>query len=457
MSALQVDTDASREAARTWAGWGDAINAAQMRVGGDIGPLVLNRAATVCARLAAAATELWTLSGFLTLLVEQLEAIDGGTPMLHASAIDELMWLAGGRRGSVSACPAGSFSGPVGERGETFRGELRSPYDVVAVAPAELGRQLVMRALQDTATAGQIRKDEFEVVRLTDGRYLVALPGVIDLTHFRFGRDRDNDSVRDLDRSAVRSSLDTSVAGNSYAQMVWAALVAQGVPPGSRLVIVGHSFGADTALDLAADPEFNGPQGFQVTHVVAAGYDSQPQLGAVPSTTRVLVLQNRNDVPVLAESVGHAGVTRAIGDGVGAVGSVIEFDARGVLTHGLGAVVNAAKAGASAAAHVAGRADDVAVDMARLHPVAAVEDAVFPLVGTDGDDTHVVSVFDAGLQLSDGGHDQARYIDFVAQVSDPLVLGFFGSLASGAAVAGSAVAVDVSVGDDDRDPDTQKT
>ena len=104
MTALQIDTDASRHAARTWAQWADQINAAGMLLGGDVESLDLPHAATACSRMTAAATELWTVSGFLTLLVEQLQTLDGGAPLLHASAIDELMWLARGSRGSVSAC-----------------------------------------------------------------------------------------------------------------------------------------------------------------------------------------------------------------------------------------------------------------------------------------------------------------------------------------------------------------
>jgi len=456
VTALQIDTEASRHASSVWASWADHINAAQMQIGRDIEPLGLARAATVCTRIAGAATELWTVSGFLTLLVEQLEALDGGAPRLDESALDDLMWLAGGSRGSAAACPAEHYSGVVGEPGDTFLAELRSPYDLDAADQSELGRQLVMRALRDTADSGQIRKDEFEIVRLSDGRFLVALPGVIDLTHPGLGFDHDNRSVRDLDRSAWNSSMSASLADNAYARMVWDALIASRVPQGSELVIVGHSFGADTALDLAADPRFNGPTGYDVTHVVAAGYDSRSQLDAVPGSTHVLVLQNRGDVPVLAESVGHTGVTNAIDDVLGVATSGLDFDAGGMLDHGLAALSNSAKAGASLAGHVADRADDVAVDMAHLRPLDAVEDAVFPLKGTEQHGSQVVSTFDSGWTPSDGGHDQDRYIDFVEATSDPLVLGFFGSLATGAAVSGTAVAVDVSVPEKKKD-DAQKT
>lgn len=444
VNALQIDTDASRQAARTWATWADQINSAQMRVGGDIEPLWLTDAGFACWKLSAAATELWTASGFLTLLVEQLEAADGGAPFLRSSALDELMWMAGGRRGAIEACPVLDFSSTDGEPGETFRTELRSPYDLTAADASELGREMVIRALRDTATPGQIRKDEFEVVRLADGRYLVVLPGVIDLSSFQFGHDPDNDSVRDLDQSAVRSSLATSVAGNAYAGMVWDALVAQGVPNGSRLVIVGHSFGADTALDLASDSRFNGPSGFNVTHVVAAAYDSQPQLDDVPEGTHVLALQNRRDVPVLAEAAGHV-VGQPVEDVREIAESVADLDPGGVAGGLLGAAWHSVEA-AAPVLHAASRVDDVADELRHGDLIDAVEDAVLqvPSIERHGD-AQVDVVFDGGS--ADFGHHQDHYIDFLASTSDPMVLGFLGSLATGVSIAGTAVAVDVSVTD----------
>jgi len=60
-----------------------------------------------------------------------------------------------------------------------------------------------------------------------------------------------------------------------------------------NLLVVGHSFGADTAADLAANEEFN--ENFNVTHVVAAAYDSTPQLAYISPDIEVLVLQNNQD------------------------------------------------------------------------------------------------------------------------------------------------------------------
>jgi hypothetical protein len=454
VTGLQIDTALSLQAARQWTGWADQINATRMKVGDDAGRLWLGTlTAWGESRLASAATELWTVSGFLRLLVEQLEALDAGPVMLHASAIDQLMWLAGGQIGSPAACPAGDYSGVVGEIGETFESELRSPYDMEAADPSELGRQLVMRALQDTATPGQIRKDEFELVRLADGRYLLALPGVVDLTDFGPFHDRDNRSVRDLDQSALRSSLGTSVGGNAYAEMVWDALDEHGVPPGSEVVIVGHSFGADTALDLASDAQFNGPGGFDVTHVVAAGYDSQPQLDDVPDRTHVLVLQNRKDVPVLAETAEHV-VTQPLEDVREIVDGVADLDVGGVLGGVFGAVWHPTRSAMAPALHVATHTDDVVTELWHGDVLDAAEDAVLPIADTDQHgDSQVDVVFDGGW--SDFGHDQHHYVEYLASTSDPLVLGFLGSLATGTAAVGTAVAVDVSV--PERDNSAQKT
>jgi len=448
VTALQIDTDASRAAARTWAGWADQINAVGMRVGNDSATLQLGPLTALAEwRLSSAATQLWTVSGFLRLLVERLEALDAGPVLLQDSAIDQLMWLAGGRIGSSSACPAGVYSGVVGERGDTFEGELRAPYDLEADDPTELGRELVIRAIQDTATPGQIRKDEFELVRLTDSRYLLTLPGVIDLTNADPGLDGDNHSVRDLDQSAVRSSVGSSIGGNAYARMVSEALVAQGVPLGSQIVIVGHSFGSDTALDLASDPEFNGPNGFDVTHVVAAGYDSQPQLDDVPDRTKVLVLHNRDDVPVVVEMIEHS-VTQPLAGALDVVAGVADLadgdsGVADVLDVGglFGSVWHSIRSEIKRDVHVGG-------DLRHGHVLAAAEDAILPVPGIErhGDSQDDV-VFDCGW--SDFGHAQHHYVDYLASTSDPIVLGFLGSLATGRAVAGTAVAVDVSVPDGD--------
>ncbi len=342
---------------------------------------------------------------------------------------------------SRDSCPAGTpFSGPIGERGGTHSGELRAPYDIADVDSVAAGRQLVMRALADTDSAERIREDEFELVQLGEHRYLVVLPGVIDLSSPGRGLKPEHRSVRDLDQHALPSSRSADVADNAYAQMVWSALLARGVPAGSQLVIVGHSFGADTALDLAADPDFNGADGgFDVTHVVASGYNSGPQLEHVPSSTQVLVLQNRQDAVIVGEAIGEAHVTD-LGYAVGDVGEgLLDFDLPKVVSGTARAAWHEIGAEVAAVSHVVSRADDVlGGDLAAL---VTLEPGIDTPTASQ-----VVAVFDGG---SEGfGHHQDNYVDFIGETSDPAVTAFLASLAGMTAI-GTAIAVDVSVPEPD--------
>lgn len=178
------------------------------------------------------------------------------------------------------------------------------PFSVEGNNSVDVGRNAVVRALEDTANGEQIQADEFQVVAHENGSYTVVLPGVTDLSNPQAGLSEHNRSVRDTDWAATRSAASASIDDNRYAQMV-RDYIEDNVPPGSDIAIVGHSFGGDTALDLAADPAFNG-EDFNVTHVVAAAYHSEPQLPHVQDGTEVLVLQNSRDIPVVVEEAGHA-------------------------------------------------------------------------------------------------------------------------------------------------------
>jgi hypothetical protein len=444
VNVVRIDTEHAAQVARTWATWGDELDRTRLDGQRLADRLHLDHDAGWAAwRMAEAASGLWAVSGLLRLVADQAEAADAGVPAPLSDGDAVALWRrASGADATARSCSiGGSFSGPDGERGDTAAGELRSPYDIVADDPVTAGRLLLTRALADTGSTARIRADEFELVLLSDGRYLVVLPGVIDLSQPHRGLDPDSHSVRDLDRHALPSSRSVDVADNAYAKMVWSALIERGVAPGSELVIVGHSFGADTALDLAADQRFNsgrldGSGGFDVTHVVASGYHSGPQLAHVPSSTRVLVLQNDRDAAVAAEAVGEAHVT----DWAQSLGDVAE----GVLTLDPGqAAVGVVEStwhriGAELAAvsHVAGRVDDVLAD--GPHRVWRLE----PGVDTSRA-SQVVAVFEGG---GDGaGHHQSNYIDFLETTTDPAVTAFLGSLAGGVAVIGTTTAVDVSV------------
>ena len=262
----------------------------------------------------------WVTSAFARLVADRSERADGSFDPGRPDSVARLRSLAGAtvQQSLLDACApswsAFSFSSIFGDRGETGDREVRSPYLTVGSSPTERGRNLLMRALADTGDERQIRVDEFEVVRLDNGKYVVVLPGVTDLSSPDLGWNADHRSARDLDQGAFGSSRSTSVDHNPYAGLVREGLTTAGVLAGADLLLVGHSYGADTALDLAADPGFNGPDGYRVTHVVAAAYHSGPQLRHVPASTDVLVLQNHRDVAVIVEAVGDAHVTDALVD-----------------------------------------------------------------------------------------------------------------------------------------------
>jgi hypothetical protein len=187
---------------------------------------------------------------------------------------------------------------------------LPRPFSVQGGTATEVGRNAIIRTLEDTSAdygEHQIYADEFEIIDHGNNRYTVVLPGVTDLTNPKDGLNPHNRSVRDTDYAAARSASSADVSDNAYAMMVQEYIRDQ-VPAGASLAIVGHSFGGDTAVDLAADPVFNGEQ-YNVTHVVAAAYHSEPQLAHVANGTEVLVLQNTRDIPVVVEELGHASST----------------------------------------------------------------------------------------------------------------------------------------------------
>lgn len=164
------------------------------------------------------------------------------------------------------------------------------------------------------------------------------------------------------------------------------------IAPRTRVLIVGHSFGAKTTLDLASDPDFNGGL-VNVTHVVAAGYHVGPQLTHVVNDTKVGVLQNTSDVVVQGERLLHTA------SGAGLVG---------------------------AAAHVLGS-------------------WLSPDTEPHGD-VGFVANFDGGIGR-DFGHHSDRYIEHLEHDGlDPVIVGFLTDVAAaGFGAPGASVAVDVSV------------
>ena len=411
--------------------------------------------------LAAASTELWVNVSFVRLVADRAESSDG-FGNVDPFTIDQLRRQAGdhAQLSLTDACTASwasySFSSRYGDHGETFDGDVRSPFAIFGSNADQRGRNLVIRALADTNDEVQIRQDEFELVRLSNGRYLVVLPGVTDLSSPDLGLNDRHRTVRDVDQYAYPSSQSTSVADNRYAQMVWDGLIASGVPFGSELMIVGHSYGADTALDLAADPMFNGSAGFDVTHVVAAGYHSEPQLPHVDAGTEVLVLQNHRDAAVIAEAVGHGHVTGIVEESKGFFGSVFDLDPLGALGH-LGGVAYHEVGAAVRRCLVPGR--QCRLDRSgRSRAWRRAGPAGSPTVWPTWSPSIRASIRSPSTRSSTCSPVGARGSVTIppttsptsSDTTDPGVVAFFESVdAAGYATSGTAWAIDVSVPSDD--------
>jgi hypothetical protein len=197
------------------------------------------------------------------------------------------------------------------------------------------GRGAVLAAMAGLAADDRIGRDEIEIRALDNGRYIVVLPGVADLSEGLDGfvdqvRDRgplgapgagrdtieswsDNDepTVRKM-RYAYEAALGDDTTVNEYSVATIGALEAAGVPSGAKVMLIGHSFGAYTAIDLAADPSFNSaygehPSGYhvEVTHAIAAGAETDWRFDELPEATGVLVVNNRLDGVYRAEDLLH--------------------------------------------------------------------------------------------------------------------------------------------------------
>ncbi|MDJ0770265.1 MAG: hypothetical protein QNJ12_15815 [Ilumatobacter sp.] len=197
------------------------------------------------------------------------------------------------------------------------------------------GRDAVLAAMEGFADGERIGRDEVEIRALDNGRYVVVLPGVTDLSEgfdqfiervredgltgvpdgardtYDAWADNDEDTVRKM-RYAFEAALRDDTTVNEYSTTVIDAMEAAGVPAGADVMIVGHSFGAYTAMDLAAEASFNAAHGdatapfhLNVTHVVAAGAETDWRFDEVPAGTNTLVLNNRFDAVYRAEDLLH--------------------------------------------------------------------------------------------------------------------------------------------------------
>lgn len=343
------------------------------------------------------------------------------------------------------ALPRGPVDGR-GDPGGTFSSQARQPFHPLGATNADRGQAAIERTLADTGVGSQIQNDEFEVIRHNNGNYTLVLPGVIDLSKPHFGLDSHSQSVRDLDQTALGSSVTSRVDANPYAQMVRDYVLdpKNNIPRGANVMLVGHSLGGDTVLDLASDPTFNNAKtGVNVTHVVSAAYFNQPELDQVPASTQVLVLQNANDAAVIGEGLSYTATE--VRNAVGRLVNGTTATASDVWDFGEAVLQGDLQDALSEGGDIAGRAKRLAT-----HTELPVPDAAALLnTGVRDINGHIVEArFNGG---SEGvGHHQNNYIDYVngAGKRDPMVSDFYASIAkAGYAAPGQTEAVDVSVSD----------
>ncbi len=157
-------------------------------------------------------------------------------------------------------------------------------------------------ATEDTS----IGIDQMQVQVLSDGSYLLVLPGVMDLSNLGFALGDDINSVRTVP-NAGRTAL-WGGQPNNYAEMVKMAMRRAGIPSGAEVTIVGHSYGNYTAMDLAGDDAFNSADGtgdgynVRIRRVVGIAADTDWKMKRVPAETDVVVLNSRDDSVYQAEA-----------------------------------------------------------------------------------------------------------------------------------------------------------
>ncbi len=147
---------------------------------------------------------------------------------------------------------------------------------------------------------------------LDNGRYVVVLPGINLPDWNNVPGHHESGSVRTLRNAAAAdwSGPNAAATGaNPYGFAVKEALRHAGVPDGAEVMMVGHSHGAYTALDLAADQSFNdlaaGSEidgySVKVTHVLAGAADAGNNMARGPDTVEAHLVNNTNDAIRLGE------------------------------------------------------------------------------------------------------------------------------------------------------------
>jgi hypothetical protein len=184
------------------------------------------------------------------------------------------------------------------------------------------GRADIVEAFYATGDGRRAEGDEIEIRRLDNGRYIIVLPGVVDLSEklddvganaFRgdavapwYEGDQPN-TVRRMAYAVSEARDGDDSFQNPYALRVIEQMQRAGIPAGADVMLIGHSFGAYTAMELAGNEKFNSASGVSegyhvnVTHVVAVGADTDWKMAELPDATNSLILNNRKDLAFRVE------------------------------------------------------------------------------------------------------------------------------------------------------------
>lgn len=219
-----------------------------------------------------------------------------------------------------------------GDPGGTLETDPRLAWHTSGDSGSERGQNVMLQALEVMSNSNLIGPDEIGVIKLDNNNLIFIIPGVTDLSQYiewaqgdadsPVGYNREHQSLRDTDQVAAGSAIERGVDGNPLAQLIEQFCDSNGVPPGTKIAVIGHSFGSDTAFDLAADAEFGGGPGgggrYSVTDVIGFGYDNDSQYADITTDAHVLGVQNSNDLVVKAERKLRPGIE--ILGGVGEIG-----------------------------------------------------------------------------------------------------------------------------------------
>jgi len=336
-----------------------------------------------------------------------------------------------------------SAIGVTGDLDHNFENvRIGPPLRLYSRTPESRGRDLIIRALEDTANQDILLQDEFQAILHENGNLTLVLPGVVDLSNkFKlwpeFGWEEEHNTTRDLEMGAVNSSLSTEIEDNEYGRRVrdWIRFAIQEgiIEPGTQTSIIGHSYGGDSALDLAADPEVNGVL-LNVTHVIPMAYHNEPQFEDLPDETRVLALQNIWDAPVFGEAIGAIArhpqnIKEPVGSAARSGVEVVES-----LADGGSWLIN------ETLNEIEGAVDE---ELGIRFDVPAIPKAEFKHDDYRSVSNEILLVeFEGGF--SGFGHHQDHYVHFLERPTDERVASFFLELDdAGFTADGTTVSIDV--------------